>query len=45
MKALKRLWTWWCGLWTDDFFAATEIDTHRWDNNSEILRRLSAHPN
>ena len=44
MRAMKRLWTWWCELWTDDFFAATEIDTHRWDNKSEILRRLSSHP-
>ena len=44
MRALKRLWAWWCELWADDFFAATEIDTHRWDNKSEILRRLSSHP-
>ncbi len=44
MRAMKRLWTWWCELWTDDFFAATEIDTHRWDNKFEILRRLSSHP-
>lgn len=43
MRALMRtLWAWWCGLWADDFFAEREIDTHRWDNKSEILRRLSS---
>ena len=44
MRALKKLWTWWRALWADDFYEATEVDTHRWDNKSEILRRISAHP-
>lgn len=44
MRAMRRLWAWWRELWNDDFYGATEVDTHRWDNKSEILRRLSSHP-
>lgn len=42
MKVLKKLWTWWCELWNGDSFWATDVDTHRWENKAEILRRLSS---
>lgn len=42
MGVLKRAWRWWQALWDLDFSASMEVDSHLWDNKSEILRRLSA---
>jgi hypothetical protein len=41
MKTLGRLWTWWQGQSDRDFYASMEIDTHKWANRSELLRRLT----
>jgi len=41
MKSLRRLWDWWCDLWDGDSLWSADIDTHRWENKAEILRRLS----
>ena len=41
MKTLGRLLTWWRQQSDSDFYASMEIDTHRWANRSELLRRLS----
>ena len=41
MKALRRIWTWWRALWEWDFYESDEVDSHRWENKVEMLRRLS----
>jgi hypothetical protein len=41
MKTLGRLLTWWQQQSDRDFYTSMEIDTHRWANRSELLRRLS----
>ena len=42
MRVLKNLWIWWCELWNSDNFWAIDVDTHRWENKVEILRKLSS---
>ncbi len=41
MKALTRICEWWRGLWGSDWCWDMEVDSHRWENKVEILRRLS----
>ncbi len=41
MRAMARLWRWWRALWELDFSATMEVDSHLWDNKSEMRRRLA----
>jgi len=42
MKALRTLRKWWCELWGPDLYWPAQVDTHRWENKTEIRRRLSS---
>ena len=42
MSVLRTVWTWWCELWNCDSLWSPDVDTHRWENKAEILRRLSS---
>jgi len=41
MSMLKRIRSWWRQFWGADLYWPVEVDTHRWENKTEILRRLS----
>jgi hypothetical protein len=41
MRLLRRLHVWWRWFWGPDFGCLSVTDTHRWENKSEIMRRLS----
>jgi len=38
---MARLWRWWRALWELDFSSSMEIDSHLWENKSEMRRRLA----
>jgi hypothetical protein len=40
MELLRRLRKWWRGFWGCDLCWPMGIDSHRWENKVEILRRL-----
>ncbi len=40
MELLRRFCEWWRGFWGCDLCWPMEIDSHRWENKVEILRRL-----
>ncbi len=40
MTLLRKLREWWRAFWGDDFYWLAEVDSHRWENKTEILRRL-----
>jgi hypothetical protein len=42
MRVLRKLWRWWRDCWGGDTYWLAEVDSHRWDNKVEILRRLSS---
>jgi hypothetical protein len=42
VRMLGRLWAQWSQRTDCGFYETMGIDTHRWANRSEILRRLSA---
>ena len=42
MKALRTLRKWWREFWGPDFYWPAQVDTHRWENKTEMLRRLSS---
>ena len=41
MKTLRSLWTWWRWLWEWDCDESIEVDSHRWENKTEMRGRLS----
>jgi len=41
MRAMARLWKWWRALWELDLCSSMEIDSHLWENKSEMRRRLA----
>jgi hypothetical protein len=41
MRVVRKLREWWRALWGPDFYWPAEVDSHRWENKTEILRRLS----
>jgi hypothetical protein len=45
MGVLRKLWHWWHDLWGCDLYSPMEVDSHRWENKVEILRRLAAKGN
>jgi len=40
MGVLRKIWGWWRAFWGADLYWPAEIDSHRWENKTEILRRL-----
>ncbi len=44
MKTLRRLREWWRGFWGCDLCWPMSVDSHRWENKVEILRRLGTCP-
>lgn len=42
MRLLRRICEWWRGFWGRDMYWPTSVDSHRWENKVEILRRLGA---
>jgi len=38
---MARLWRWWRALWQLDFSLTMGVDSHQWDNKSEMRRRLA----
>ncbi len=40
MTLFRKLREWWRAFWGDDFYWPAEVDSHRWENKTEILRRL-----
>jgi hypothetical protein len=42
VRVLTMLWKWWRECWSSDLYWPTVVDSHQWDNKTEILRRLSS---
>ncbi len=42
MGVLTRFRDWWRQFWGCDLDWTAEIDSHRWENKIEILRRLAS---
>jgi hypothetical protein len=42
MRVLRNLWKWWHQCWSEDICWSAVVDSHQWDNKTEILRRLSS---
>jgi hypothetical protein len=40
MELLRKIGAWWRELWGGDWYWPREVDSHRWENKVEILRRL-----
>ncbi len=41
MQTLRKLWKRWRDFWGCDMYWPMQVDSHRWENKVEILRRLS----
>jgi len=44
MRVLRMILSWWHQFWGEDVYWPTELDSHRWENKIEMLRRLSTGP-
>jgi len=44
MELLRRLRHWWRGFWGCGLSWPMDVDSHRWANKVEILRRLGSCP-
>jgi hypothetical protein len=42
MRVLTMLWKWWRDCWSGDYCWPGVVDSHQWDNKTEILQRLSS---
>ena len=40
MRLLRKCGQWWRAFWGADLYWPAEIDSHRWENKTEMLRRL-----
>lgn len=41
MRVLRTIRVWWREFWGIDSYWLGQVDTHQWENKTEILRRLS----